>query len=202
MKRNRTKPTQPKIHDAAYKKLFSNRTIFQQLIETFITETWVKELDFSTCEIRLLEQELLNLYEQQADKQAVSLFLNWFRQLALYSKVSPEDYEKLDYVYRTKEEVRTMLVATLHEERQKIYQQGQADGEAVGVAKGQRQTLLQLLYHRFHLSETEQAQITEQLAKVTEVEFLTALINHGLQAASFEEFKTQMRKYLPTDSSA
>jgi uncharacterized protein YlbG (UPF0298 family) len=45
----RTK-SQPKIHDSGYKKLFSNRTIFQQLIETFITEAWVKDLDFSKCE--------------------------------------------------------------------------------------------------------------------------------------------------------
>ena len=38
------------IHDSGYKKLFSNRTIFRQLIETFIEEDWVKELDFSSCE--------------------------------------------------------------------------------------------------------------------------------------------------------
>lgn len=42
--------SQPKIHDSGYKKSFSNRTIFQRLIETFITEAWVKELDFSKCE--------------------------------------------------------------------------------------------------------------------------------------------------------
>ena len=47
-------------------------------------------------DIKLLETELLNLYEQEEDKQAVSLFLNWFRQLALYGKVLPEDYGKLD----------------------------------------------------------------------------------------------------------
>lgn len=35
------------IHDSGYKKLFSNRTIFRQLIETFVHEPWVKELDFS-----------------------------------------------------------------------------------------------------------------------------------------------------------
>jgi hypothetical protein len=91
-------------------------------------------------DIALLEQELLNLYEQESDKQAVSLFLNWFRQLALYGKVSPEDYEKLDTVYRTKEEVQTMLVATLEQERKKIYQQGKdvglTEGEAAGLAKG------------------------------------------------------------------
>ncbi|MFN8492979.1 MAG: Rpn family recombination-promoting nuclease/putative transposase [Caldilineaceae bacterium] len=337
MKPKAPKKSQPKIHDSGYKKLFSNRTIFQQLIETFITEAWVKDLDFSKCEtldksfitdhyketesdliyklklrrktvyiyvllefqskvdrfmvlrvlfyilsfymdytanykrikklpaifpivlyngkrkwsaptrisdlieaepslgayaitfqylllnekayskerlltirnivstlflaeghydIALLEQELLNLYEQESDKQAVSLFLNWFRQLALYGKVSPEDYEKLDYVYRTKEEVQTMLVATLEQERQKIYQQG----EAVGVVKGQRQTLLQLLQFRFQLSEEEQTKLAQQLAKVVEVQSLTALTNHGLQAARFEEFETHLLKYLPPDS--
>ncbi|MCP4708757.1 MAG: hypothetical protein GY869_09040, partial [Planctomycetes bacterium] len=38
------------IHDSGYKKLFSNKTIFKQLIETFVTEEWVKELDFDNCE--------------------------------------------------------------------------------------------------------------------------------------------------------
>jgi hypothetical protein len=149
-------------------------------------------------DISLLEQELLNLYEQEEDKQAVSLFLNWFRQLALYGKVSPEDYEKLDYVYRTKEEVQTMLVATLEQERQKIYKQG----EAAGLVKGQSQTLLQLLQFRFQLSEEEQTKLAQQLAKITEVQSLTALTNHGLQATSFEEFKIHLIRYLPTDTDA
>ena len=39
------------LHDSAYKKLFSNRTIFRQLVETFLEgQAWVKELDFSTSE--------------------------------------------------------------------------------------------------------------------------------------------------------
>ena len=39
------------INDSGYKKLFSNRTIFRQLVETFLEgQAWVKELDFSTCE--------------------------------------------------------------------------------------------------------------------------------------------------------
>ncbi len=355
MTRKQTKPTQPKIHDAAYKKLFSNRTIFQQLIETFITEAWVKDLDFSTCEtldksfitdhykatesdliyklklrqktvyiyvllefqskvdrfmvlrvlfyilsfymdytanykrikklpaifpivlyngkrkwsaptkisdliemepplgdytiafqylllnekayskeqlltvrnivstlflaeghydIALLEQELLNLYDREADKQAVSLFLNWFRQLALYGKVSPEDYEKLDVVYRTKEEVQTMLVSALAQERKKIYQQGKddgvaegkaagvAEGKAAGVAEGQRQTLLQLLQHRFQLNEAEVAQIAEQLAQITEAQALTALTNQGLQAATVAEFKSALYNYLSAENRA
>ena len=101
-----------------------------------------------------------------------------------------------------------MLVATLQEERQKVYQQGQTAGEAVGIVKGeavglvkgQRQTLLLLLQYRYQLSEAEQANLAEQLAKITEAHSLTALTNHGLQAASFAEFKSYLLGYLPTDS--
>jgi len=38
------------IHDAGYKKLFSNKTIFRELIQTFVRESWVKDLDFDHCE--------------------------------------------------------------------------------------------------------------------------------------------------------
>lgn len=261
------------IHDSGYKKLFSNRTIFRQLIETFIHEAWVKDLNFEQCEtidksfisdhykatesdliykirlkgklvyiyillefqskvdrfmgirvlnylsnfyldyiatqraakkrirklpaifpivlyngkrqwtakeqiaelieaepslgafalhfqyllinertyskeqllkirnivstlflaeghydINLLEAELLNLYDNEADKQAVSLFLNWFRQLAVHGKVPPVDYARLDYVYRTKEEVHTMLVEALAQERKNIWLNGNSGG--------------------------------------------------------------------------
>ena len=38
------------IHDSGYKKLFSNKVIFRQLVETFVAENWVKDLDFEHCE--------------------------------------------------------------------------------------------------------------------------------------------------------
>jgi len=125
--------------------------------------------------------------------------------LALYGKVSPEDYEKLDHVYRTKEEVRTMLVATLEQERKKIFQQGKAagvvEGKAAGVVEGQRQTLLQLLQHRFQLSETDIGQMTEQLGQITESQALTALTNHALQATTVAEFQVHLQTSLPTERS-
>ena len=40
----------PNMHDSGYKLLFSNRTIFRQLIETFVDAPWVKEVDFTRCE--------------------------------------------------------------------------------------------------------------------------------------------------------
>ncbi|MFN8494034.1 MAG: hypothetical protein U0350_40930 [Caldilineaceae bacterium] len=151
-------------------------------------------------DINLLEQELLNLYEQEEDKQAVSLFLNWFRQLALHGKVAPEDYEKLDYVYRTKEEVQTMLVTTLEEERKKIYQQGKSAGLTEGM-ETQRRTLLQLLRWRFQTSDEEQTKVAQQLAKINSLQELAELSEIFLQVTTLDEFIKRLTTYLPSDKS-
>ncbi len=140
-------------------------------------------------DIKLLEEELLNLYEREADKQAVSLFLNWFKQLALYGKVSPDDYAKLDYVYRTKEEVRTMLVATLEQERKNIYQAGQAEG--------QQRTLLQFIHWRFQPTEEQEAAVAKQLVRVTDLQYLTKLTEIFLKVDTFDAFVTELNGFLP-----
>ncbi len=38
------------VHDSGYKKVFTNRTFFRQLLETFVNEPWVADLDFSEAE--------------------------------------------------------------------------------------------------------------------------------------------------------
>lgn len=38
------------VHDSGYKLLFSNRTIFRQLMESFVDQPWVKQLDFERAE--------------------------------------------------------------------------------------------------------------------------------------------------------
>ncbi len=38
------------VHDSGYKKLFANHTFLRQLLETFVDEPWVKELDFAQAE--------------------------------------------------------------------------------------------------------------------------------------------------------
>lgn len=38
------------IHDFGYKRLFSNLVIFRQLLETFVDQPWVHELDFNKAE--------------------------------------------------------------------------------------------------------------------------------------------------------
>jgi hypothetical protein len=39
-----------RIHDVGYKYLFSNCTIFRQLLETFVPEAWAREADFEAAE--------------------------------------------------------------------------------------------------------------------------------------------------------
>ena len=339
------------IHDSGYKKLFSNRTIFRQLIETFIHEAWVKDLNFEQCEtidksfisdhykatesdliykirlkgklvyiyillefqskvdrfmgirvlnylsnfyldyiatqraakkrirklpaifpivlyngkrqwtakeqiaelieaepslgafalhfqyllinertyskeqllkirnivstlflaeghydINLLETELLNLYDNEADKQAVSLFLNCFRQLAVHGKVPPVDYARLDYVYRTKEEVHTMLVEALAQERKNIYQagvaEGKVEGKMEGEVKGQQEALLTVVESRFQLTAAEYRQVTEQIGKITDGQILTLLLKRCVQAATLAEFLTTLTEALPKPPAA
>ena len=272
------------IHDSGYKKLFSNRTIFRQLIETFVNQEWVHSLDFDTCEpldksfisehyketegdliykiqfqdrevyiyiliefqstvdpfmalrvlnyitnfymdflvnnksvqklpavfpivlyngearwtapvnlsalieqtpplgafaldfqyfliaenrysqeallkirnivstlflaesyydVKVLEVELLNLFSSERDRQAVSLFLNWFKQLAFHGRLESDDYESLESIYRTEEEVKTMLVTALERERQQIFQSGLREGKQEGLREGKQEGLLE-----------------------------------------------------------
>ena len=265
------------IHDSGYKKLFSNRTIFRQLLETFVNQEWVHSLDFDTCEpldksfisehyketesdliykvqfhdrevyiyiliefqstvdpfmalrvlnyitnfymdflannrsvkrlpavfpivlyngeapwtapvnlsglieqtpplgafgldfqyfliaenrysqeallkirnivstlflaeshydLEVLEAELLNVFSSEGDRKAVSLFLNWFKQLAFHGRLESEDYQSLEYIYQNEEEVKTMLVTALERERERFFQNGLREGEQKGKQEG------------------------------------------------------------------
>ena len=90
----------------------------------------------SYYDVDVLEVELLNLFSSESDKQAVSLFLNWFRQLAFHGRLESGDYESLESIYRTEEEVKTMLVTALEREREQIFQNGLREGEQKGKQEG------------------------------------------------------------------
>jgi predicted transposase/invertase (TIGR01784 family) len=78
-------------------------------------------------DIEVLSQELVALFDRQVDKQAVSLFLNWFRQLAEHDRIEESDYEVLSRVYTDREEVQSMLANAIRRERQKIYEEGRKE---------------------------------------------------------------------------
>ena len=93
----------------------------------------------SHYDLEVLEVELLNLFSSEADKDAVSLFLNWFRQLAFHGRIESDDYQSLESIYQNEEEVKTMLVTALERERQQIFQNGLREGEQKGKQEGLRE---------------------------------------------------------------
>ena len=92
----------------------------------------------SHYDLDMLEVELLNLFSTERDRQAVSLFLNWFRQLAFHGRLESDDYESLESIYRTEEEVKTMLVTALEKERERFFQNGLREGEQKGRIEGEQ----------------------------------------------------------------
>ena len=90
-----------------------------------------------------------------------------------------------------------MLVATLEQERKKVYQQG----KDAGLAEGQRQTLLRFLHWRFQTTDAEQAKVAEQLAQINDLQKLTELSEHFLQATSLYEFTKRVATYLSAHNS-
>jgi len=72
---------------------------------------------------KLLEQELLRVFDQEEDKTAISLFLNWFLQLKEHGRLSAEDFAGIKNAYQSKEEVRTMLITALEKEKKDLAKQ-------------------------------------------------------------------------------
>ena len=123
---------------------------------------------------------------------------------------------ELDTIYRTKEEVDTMLAKSLERERQKQrregYMEGRSEGRSEGHAEGhaegradgervaQRKMILQLLQWRFDLTETEQMKFAQQLAELDNTQQLTELINGLLrEELLLDEFAAQLAAGLTND---
>ena len=92
----------------------------------------------SHYDLDVLEVELLNLFSSESDRQAVSLFLNWFRQLAFHGRIESDDYQSLESIYQDEEEVKTMLVTALERERQRFFQNGLREGKQEGLLEGEQ----------------------------------------------------------------
>ena len=123
----------------------------------------------SHYDLDLLEVELLNLFSSEVDKQAVSLFLNWFRQLAFHGRIESGDYESLETIYRNEEEVKMMLVTALEREKQQIFQNGLLEGKIEAaqamLAKGMEITLISEITN---LPEERLLQLKDEVPSVKE----------------------------------
>ena len=99
----------------------------------------------SHYDYELLRDELLNLCDTEQDVQALELFINWLRQLAHHGKINPVDFARMEAQYRTREEMKSMLIKALEQERDSLRQEGYELGEKKGKLEAQRQTILRLV---------------------------------------------------------
>ena len=97
----------------------------------------------SHYDVEVLAVELANLFSSEGDREAVSLFLNWFEQLSAHGWIRPEDYESLEYIYQTEEEVKTMLATALQKDREQMFQNGLREGEQKGRIEGKQEGLFE-----------------------------------------------------------
>ena len=95
-------------------------------------------------DFELLIEEFVKLFVRETDKQAVSLLVNWFRQLAVHGRVRSEDYQVLEREYHSAQGVREMLIDALAKEKQTIREEGRKEASEEGAA-AMRVTIEQLL---------------------------------------------------------
>lgn len=129
-----------------YFKIAENEYSQEQLlkIRNIVSTLFLTESHYN---LDLLTVELLNVFENEEDRQAASLLLNWFRQLREYGRIDPADYGKLEVTYTSAEEARTMLITALEKEREPIREEGREEGRKQGIEQGRsamQATLVQL----------------------------------------------------------
>ena len=108
---------------------------FLQKIDNIIATLFLAEVHY---DLPLLMDKLLLLYDTEPDRQALMLFINWFRQLAARGKLSRTDFEQIEEQDLTREEVKSMLVKALEREREIIWQEGFDDGKKEGFDDGKK----------------------------------------------------------------
>ena len=81
----------------------------------------------SYYDIELLKEQFLTIFDKESDKETISLFLNWFKQLSEHGKIERIDYKSLEKIYTKNEEVRAMLIKALEKERKQLVRKGKIE---------------------------------------------------------------------------
>ncbi len=90
-------------------------------IDNIIATLFLAEAHY---DLPLLLEKLLSLYDTEPDRQALMLFINWFRQLAAHGRLQSNDFAQIEEQELTREEVKSMLIKALERERETIRQEG------------------------------------------------------------------------------
>ena len=113
-------------------------------IRNIVSTLFLAEIHY---DLPLLIDELLNLYDYETDRQAVMLFLNWFRQLAAHGRLREADFAQIEETHLSREEFKSMLVKALEHEREMLRQ----EGFEIGIEIRNRQVVAAMHQNGFDL---------------------------------------------------
>lgn len=118
----------------------------------------------------------MHLFTAEADKRAVSLLVNWFRQLMVHGRIAEADYAALEREYHSIQEVRAMLIEAREKERETLREEGRKEGKL--------ELITQILQRR--LGDIP-ADVRNRLRRCTLAQ-LNTLVNPALDAATWKDF--------------
>ena len=109
-----------------YFKIAENEFSSEQLlaIQNIVSTLFLAETHFDR---EALIQHLLALFDKEEDRHAISLFINWCRQLKIRERMASADFSALEIAYRSREEVDKMLNVAMQRERELWVQENMAE---------------------------------------------------------------------------
>jgi len=108
---------------------FSRRMLLQ--IGNIVSTLFLAEAHY---DFDLLTKKILALVERAEDKEALSLFLNWLKQLFIHGRIAESDYHAFERIYQDKEEV-NMLIESIRKEKAQLREGGRREGKREGRLK-------------------------------------------------------------------
>ncbi len=118
-----------------YLKILENEYSAEELLEikNIVSTLFLAESHF---DIKLLAKQLELVFKQEPNKEAVTLLLNWFRQLLNYERITDQDFDTVKQVYQNSEEAKEMLITSIKKQKQAWKQEGIQEGKQKGIQEG------------------------------------------------------------------
>lgn len=91
----------------------------------FITESYYNS--------ELVFKEVQKILDKYGITIPVKLFLNYFKNMSIDEKIDIIDYKELEKLYKTKEEVNSMLLTAIRKEKEDLIEKGKLEGKIEGL---------------------------------------------------------------------
>lgn len=70
------------------------------------------------------------------EREALYIFLNWFKQLAIHGRIDEDEYGSLEQTIADREEVQSMLLKALEREKAALREEGREEGVEKALKRG------------------------------------------------------------------